>query len=86
MRRAALLLDRGVDQFGSRAGAAQHESTAAHVAAAYEVDRKKEAVAENFERRVSVLPARDAAEKHVQSSWAPAYSSSNFAECRSASR
>jgi len=56
----------GVNQLGSRAGAAQHESAAAHVAAAYEIDRKKEAVAENFEKRVSVLPTRDAAEKHIR--------------------
>ena len=56
-------LDRDVGELLAGAGAAQEQAAAAHVAAADEIDREAEALAEDFREDVDVFRRRDAAEQ-----------------------
>ncbi len=59
-----------VRQFNSRVCASQHQSAPAHVAAADEIGGKHKTLTKDFQKRLCVFSARDAAEQHVQARWA----------------
>jgi len=46
-------------------GAAQHQSAPAHVAAAYELNGEKKAVAEDVQQRFGIFRRRNAAQQEV---------------------